>query len=121
MVKFNDLPGLAAVLATGEVAAVLVEPALTNIGIVLPDAGYNKGVRDLCTRCGPLLINDETHTICAGPGGITATEGLTPDMLVIGKSIGGGTPCATLGLPRSSRTASSGRLRTISIYMKQEA
>ncbi|MFM6848650.1 MAG: aminotransferase class III-fold pyridoxal phosphate-dependent enzyme, partial [Terrabacter sp.] len=68
VVEFNDLEALERALAHGDVAAILVEPALTNIGIVLPDDGYNEGVRELATRYGALLINDETHTICAGPG-----------------------------------------------------
>ncbi len=98
VVPFNDIEALAAALATGEVACVLIEPALTNIGIVLPDAGYHDAVRELCTRHGALLIIDETHTICAGPGGYTAAHGLSPDLLVIGKAIGGGIPCGTFGL-----------------------
>ncbi|MEO7754015.1 MAG: transaminase [Terracoccus sp.] len=97
VVEFNDLEAMERALAHGDVAAVLVEPALTNIGIVLPDPGYNEGLRELATRYGALLINDETHTICAGPGGITARDSLRPDMLVIGKSIGGGIPCGTFG------------------------
>lgn len=98
VVEFNDLGAAEKALATGEIAAVLVEPALTNIGIVLPDPGYNEGLRELATTHGALLINDETHTICAGPGGYTAAHGLRPDMLVIGKSIGGGIACGTFGM-----------------------
>lgn len=98
VVPFNDIDALATALATGDVAAVLIEPALTNIGIVLPDASYHDAVRDLATRYGALLIIDETHTICAGPGGYTAAYGLIPDILVIGKAIGGGIPCGTFGL-----------------------
>ncbi len=97
VVEFNDLEAMERALAHGDVAAVLVEPALTNIGIVLPDPGYNEGLRELATRYGALLINDETHTICAGPGGMTGRDSLRPDMLVIGKSIGGGIPCGTFG------------------------
>ncbi|MDC5697563.1 aspartate aminotransferase family protein [Intrasporangium calvum] len=97
VVEFNDVDGLERALAEGDVAAVLVEPALTNIGIVLPDPGYNEAVRELATRHGALLINDETHTICAGPGGVTRADDLHPDFLVIGKSIGGGVPCGTFG------------------------
>lgn len=97
VVEFNDLDDLEKALAEGDVAAVLVEPALTNIGIVLPDEGYNEGVRALTTKYGALLINDETHTICAGPGGFTGAHDLWPDFLVIGKSIGGGVPCGTFG------------------------
>ena len=97
VVPFNDLEALDAALAHGDVAAVLVEPALTNIGIVLPQPGYNEAVRELATRHGALLINDETHTICAGPSGYTGQHGLEPDFLVIGKSIGGGVPCGTFG------------------------
>lgn len=97
VVEFNDVDGLERALAAGDVAAILVEPALTNIGIVLPDSGYNAAVRELATRHGALLINDETHTICAGRGGVTRAEDLHPDFLVIGKSIGGGIPCGTFG------------------------
>lgn len=97
VVEFNDLDALERALAHGDVAAVLIEPALTNIGIVLPDPGYNEAVRDLATTHGALLVNDETHTICAGPGGYTRAHDLRPDVLVIGKSIGGGVPCGTFG------------------------
>lgn len=98
VVKFNDLDDLERVLSTGEIAAFLIEPALTNIGIVLPDPNYHRGVRELCTRYGTLLIIDETHTFCAGPGGMTKAENLEPDFLVIGKSIGGGVPAAAFGM-----------------------
>jgi len=96
--EFNDLDGLARQLAHGDVAAVLMEPALTNIGIVLPEPGYLDGVRELTRRHGTLLINDETHTFSAGPGGATAAWGLTPDILTIGKAIGGGIPAGGYGL-----------------------
>jgi glutamate-1-semialdehyde 2,1-aminomutase len=96
--EFNDLEGLAGELAHGDVAAVLMEPALTNIGIVLPEPGYLDGVRELTRRHGTLLINDETHTFSAGPGGATAAWGLTPDILTIGKAIGGGIPAGGYGL-----------------------
>lgn len=101
VVPFNDIDALGEALATGDVAAVLMEPALTNIGIVLPDAGYHDAVRELCHRYGALLVIDETHTICAGPGGYTAEHALQPDFLVIGKSIGGGIPCGTFGMSAS--------------------
>ncbi len=96
--EFNDLAGLERQLAHGDVAAVLMEPALTNIGIVLPEPGYLAGVRELTRQYGALLINDETHTFSAGPGGATALWGLEPDVLVIGKAIGGGVPCGAYGL-----------------------
>ena len=76
---------------------MLIEPALTNVGIVLPEPGYHEGVRELTRRHGTLLINDETHTICAGPGGYTGAHGLSPDMLTIGKTIGGGIPAGAYG------------------------
>ena len=72
-------------------AAVLIEPALTNIGIVLPEPGYLDGVRELTRRHGSLLIHDETHTFSAGPGGCTKAWGLEPDVVTIGKSIAAGT------------------------------
>lgn len=97
-VPFNDLDALEAALSHGDVAAVLIEPALTNIGIVLPDSGYLAGVRSITRRHGVLLIIDETHTICAGPGGCTREWSLEPDFLVIGKTIGGGVPVAAYGM-----------------------
>ncbi|MGW7822154.1 transaminase [Streptomyces puniciscabiei] len=96
--EFNDLAGLERELAHGDVAAVLMEPALTNIGIVLPEPGYLTGVRELTRRYGSLLINDETHTFSAGPGGCTAAWDLEPDLLTIGKAIGGGIPAGAYGL-----------------------
>jgi glutamate-1-semialdehyde 2,1-aminomutase len=75
----------------------LFEPALTNIGIVLPDPGYHEAVRELCTRYGTLLLIDETHTISAGPGGCTAAWGLRPDIVTIGKTLGAGIPSAAYG------------------------
>ena len=89
MVPFNDLDALERALDHGDVAAVLMEPALTNIGIVLPEAGYLDGVRQLTRTHGSWLVIDETHTICAGPGGCTAAWGLDPDAVVVGKPIGG--------------------------------
>ncbi len=96
--EFNDLEGLERQLAHGDVAAVLIEPALTNIGIVLPDEGYHEGVRALTRKYGALLIIDETHTFSAGPGGMTRTHNLEPDIVVIGKAIGGGVPTGAYGL-----------------------
>jgi glutamate-1-semialdehyde 2,1-aminomutase len=96
--EFNDLDGLERELAHGDVACVLAEPALTNIGIVLPEPGYHEGLRELTRRYETLLVIDETHTICAGPGGYTAAHGLEPDLLTIGKPIAGGIPAAAYGL-----------------------
>jgi glutamate-1-semialdehyde 2,1-aminomutase len=100
VVPFNDIPALEAALADRQVAALLIEPALTNVGIVLPEPGYHEAVREITRRTGTILIIDETHTICAGPGGMTRTEGLDPDMFVIGKTIGGGIPAATYGFTK---------------------
>jgi glutamate-1-semialdehyde 2,1-aminomutase len=97
VVEFNDLAGLEQALAARDVACVLAEPALTNVGIVHPEAGYHKGLRELTRKFGALLILDETHTICAGPGGYTRAENLEPDFLVFGKPIAGGVPGAAYG------------------------
>src|SRR4029077_1415292 len=97
VVEFNDIAGLEAALAAGAVAAVLFEPALTNVGIVLPEPAYHEAVREITRRTGTLLVIDETHTICAGPGGATGLWGLQPDIVVIGKTIGGGIPSAAYG------------------------
>ena len=96
--EFNDLEGLERELAHGDVAAVLMEPALTNIGIVLPEPGYLDGVRELTRRFGVLLINDETHTLSAGPGGCTRAWGLDPDLVTVGKAIAGGIPAGAYGM-----------------------
>lgn len=96
--EFNDLASVERGLAHGDVAVLIMEPALTNIGIVLPEPGFLDGVRELCTRYGTLLLIDETHTISAGPGGCTAAWSLQPDIFVIGKSIGGGIPSGAYGL-----------------------
>ncbi|MDQ5832198.1 MAG: transaminase [Actinomycetota bacterium] len=96
--EFNDVASLEAALAHGDVACVLMEPALTNIGIVLPEDGFLAAVRDACTRTETLLIIDETHTLSAGPGGCTAAWGLEPDAVTLGKSIGGGVPIGAYGV-----------------------
>jgi len=98
VVEFNDLEALERELRHGDVAAVLTEPAMTNIGIVLPEPGFLEGVRRLCDETQTLLIIDETHTFSAGPGGATRRYGLRPDALTIGKSLGGGVPCGAYGL-----------------------
>jgi glutamate-1-semialdehyde 2,1-aminomutase len=96
--EFNDAAALERELAHGDVAAVLMEPALTNIGIVLPLPGYLDRVRELTREHGTLLINDETHTFSAGPGGCTREWDLQPDIVTIGKSIAGGIPAGAYGL-----------------------
>ncbi len=98
VVEFNDLNALEVALKHHDVACILAEPAMTNVGIILPDAGYWPAARELARRYGALLIADETHTICAGPGGCTAEWKLDPDMLVFGKAIGSGIPGATYGV-----------------------
>ncbi|MGZ8715887.1 MAG: aspartate aminotransferase family protein [Gaiellaceae bacterium] len=97
VVEWNDAEALERALAHGDVACVLAEPALTNIGIVPPEPGFHDTLRELTRRHGTLLIIDETHTLCAGPGGCTRAYGLEPDVLTVGKSIGGGIACAAYG------------------------
>jgi glutamate-1-semialdehyde 2,1-aminomutase len=96
--EFNEIASVEAALAHGDVACVLMEPALTNIGIVLPEPGFLEAVRAACTRAETLLIIDETHTFSAGPGGCTAAWGLEPDAVTLGKSIGGGVPIGAYGV-----------------------
>ena len=98
VVEFNDAEGLRAELAHGDVACVLAEPALTNIGIVLPEPGFHAALREATRETGTLLIIDETHTLSAGPGGCTARDGLEPDMITVGKSIAGGVPAGAFGM-----------------------
>ena len=98
VVEINDLDALERELADGDVACLLIEPALTNIGIVLADDGYHERVRELTRESGTLLVIDETHTLCCGPGGYTRAYGLEPDVLTIGKPIGGGIPTGAYGM-----------------------
>jgi len=98
VIEFNDIAALEAALAPGDVAAVLAEPAMTNIGIIHPEAGYHAALRAITRKTGTLLIIDETHTICTGPGGYTQAFGLRPDLFVIGKPIASGIPAAAYGL-----------------------
>ncbi|KGM33022.1 aminotransferase [Inquilinus limosus MP06] len=97
VVEFNDLAGLEAALAPGDVACVITEPALTNIGMVLPEPGFHAALRELTRRHGTLLVIDETHTISTGPGGWTREYGLEPDFFTLGKPIAGGIPCGVYG------------------------
>jgi glutamate-1-semialdehyde 2,1-aminomutase len=97
IVEFNDLNALEDALKQHDVACILAEPAMTNVGIILPEEGYWKAARILARRYGTLLMADETHTICAGPGGCTAEWKLEPDLLVFGKAIGSGIPGGTYG------------------------
>jgi len=98
VVEFNDVPALEAALAEGDVACVLAEPVMTNIGIVHPEPGFHAALREATRRMGTLLILDETHTISAGPGGCTRAWNLAPDMLTIGKPIAGGVPAGLYGV-----------------------
>jgi glutamate-1-semialdehyde 2,1-aminomutase len=98
VVEFNDLGAMEAALKNGDVAAILMEPAMTNVGIVLPDDGYLVAVGELARKYGAVWIIDETHTISVGPGGMTADLELMPDILTIGKAIGGGIPTGTFGM-----------------------
>lgn len=98
VVEFNDTAALEAALLPGDVACVLCEPAMTNRGIILPEPGYHDALRALTAKQGTMLIIDETHTICCGPGGYTREHGLKPDILTIGKPIGSGIPAAAYGI-----------------------
>ncbi len=100
-VQFNDLPALRRALAPKDVACVLAEPAMTNHGIILPDKGYHEELRKVTEKTGTLLIMDETHTLCCGPGGYTKEYGLRPDIITMGKPLAGGVPVAAYGISES--------------------
>jgi glutamate-1-semialdehyde 2,1-aminomutase len=97
-IEFNDPDALREALAPRDIACVIAEPAMTNMGIVLPEPGYHDELRRLTRETGTLLLIDETHTFSVGPGGATAAWGLEPDLLSIGKAIAGGVPAGALGL-----------------------
>ncbi len=98
VVQWNDVEALETALAPGDIACVLAEPVMTNIGIVHPEPGYLDRLREVTRRTDTLLVIDETHTLCAGPGGATGEFDLEPDMLTIGKAIGGGVPSGAYGM-----------------------
>jgi glutamate-1-semialdehyde 2,1-aminomutase len=98
LVPFNDVDALERALAPGDVACVLTEPVLSGHGFVDPDPGFHDALRDVTRRTGTLLIVDETHMVCAGPGGCTALQGLEPDLLTAGKVLAGGIPLGVLGM-----------------------
>ncbi len=110
VVEFNNLAAMEAALAHGDVAAILMEPAMTNVGIVLPEAGYLDGVAKLAKQYGAYWIIDETHTISFGAGGMTGALGLKPDFLTIGKAIASGIPTGTFGMTREVAAAISTRI-----------
>ncbi len=110
VVEFNDLVALEAALKHNDIACILAEPAMTNVGIILPDAGYWQAAQDLARRYGTLFIADETHTICAGLGGCTRAWHLAPDLLVFGKPIGSGIPGATYGCTQEVAERISARI-----------
>ena len=98
IIEFNDLQALEQALMAGDVAAVLMEPVMTNCGIILPEEGYLEGVREITRRTGTVWIIDETHTWCAGPGGYSAAHHLKPDMITLGKPVAGGIPAGAFGV-----------------------
>ena len=116
-IPFNDLAAAEEAFATGEVAAMLMEPALTNIGIVLPEDGYLEGMQALCKKYDVIWILDETHTLSAGPGGMTAQLGLEPDAVVLGKTIGGGIAVGAFGMTEAlaERISDSMELESIDV------
>lgn len=111
VVEFNDIPALEAALKHNDVACILAEPAMTNVGIILPHDGYWTAAQALARCHGSLLVADETHTICAGPGGCTREWKLTPDLLVFGKPIGSGIPGATYGCTEEVAQRISARIK----------
>jgi glutamate-1-semialdehyde 2,1-aminomutase len=110
VIEFNDIAALETALSARDVAAVLAEPVMTNIGIIHPEDGYHDALRELTRKYGTYLIIDETHTICTGPGGYTAAQGLQPDFLTIGKPLAGGVPAAVYGFTEEVSQQFSSRL-----------
>ena len=116
-IPFNDLAAAERAFQSGEIAALLMEPALTNIGIVLPQPGYLEGLQELCRKYDVIWILDETHTLSAGIGGMTRESNLKPDAVVLGKTIGGGIPVGAFGMSQqlADRIANALNLETIDV------
>jgi glutamate-1-semialdehyde 2,1-aminomutase len=100
VVPFNDVSALETILSEqgDRIGAMIMEPVMMNIGIVMPKPGYLQAVRDLCTRHGVVLIFDEVKTgVTIAPGGATEYMGVQPDLICLAKSIGGGTAIGAFG------------------------
>lgn len=100
MVEFNDVAALEKALKIGDIACVITEPVMTNIGIIFPEPGFHDELRRLTRKYGALLLIDETHCLCAGPAGITGEMNLDPDIIVFGKPVAGGYPAGVMGFTR---------------------
>ena len=103
VVDWNDLGAVARELEAGDVALLIVEPILTNSGLVFPEDGFHSELRRLTHAHGALLAVDETQTLPMAFGGLTREWGLEPDFVILGKSVGGGIPAAALGMTDGSR------------------
>ncbi len=110
VIEFNDIAALETALSARDVAAVLAEPAMTNIGIIHPEPGYHQALREITRKYGTYLIIDETHTICTGPGGYTASFSLEPDFFTLGKPLAGGVPAAVYGFTEEISQAFNAKL-----------
>ncbi|MCK6584508.1 MAG: aspartate aminotransferase family protein [Anaerolineales bacterium] len=110
VIEFNDIAALETTLSARDVAAVLAEPVMTNIGIIHPEPGYHDALRKITRKYGTYLIIDETHTICTGPGGYTASYGLEPDFFTLGKPLAGGVPAAVYGFTEEVSQAFAAKL-----------
>lgn len=119
--EFNDVAALTVALADRDVACVLMEPVMTNYGMIAPEPGFLDTVRSLTRSSGTLLIIDETHTISSGPGGYTAVHGLDPDMFVVGKAIAGGIPAAAFGVTQAVAERIWEAMPKVSPWVRQSA
>ena len=98
VVDFNDLKAAETVLSGGDIAGVILEPILQNVGIVKPNPGYLAGLRELCDRYGTVLIFDEVKTgFRHALGGFQALSGVTPDLSIFGKAVANGYPVGVVG------------------------
>ncbi|MFM8955809.1 MAG: aspartate aminotransferase family protein [Actinomycetota bacterium] len=118
VVPYNDPEALEEVLRNGDVACFIVEPVMQNIGICMPLPGYLQAVREITQRYGTLLIFDEVKTgITSGWGGATGALGVTPDLVALAKSIGGGLPLGAFGGKREYMdTITSGKVVHLGTY-----
>ena len=100
VVPFNDLAAARQAFEEhpGEVAGMIVEPAMMNCGVILPEPGYLQGLADVCHEFGAYLAFDEVKTgVALAAGGAVEAFGVVPDIVCLAKAIGGGTPCGAIG------------------------
>src|SRR3954466_11065091 len=117
-VHFNDAENMERLIAEIRPACVIMEAAMMNLGVVLPEDGYLEAVREICTRHGVILIFDEVKTgLTIAAGGAVEKFGVEPDMITLAKALGGGLPSGAIGMSEEvSKVVEDGTVYQVGTY-----